>query len=521
MIPKRMQLSGFLSYLEAVEIDFTSFDLACISGANGAGKSSLLDAITWVLFGQARKNNDAIINSKAKQAEVIFDFEYEQNFYRIQRIKPNGKTGQLDFFVHAGENGWRPLTEATSSQTQKRIQSTLRMDYDTFINASFFLQGKADQFAQQKPGDRKHILSTILGLEVWEQYREEAAERRKLVENDSRSQQDRLNEIDAELSQEPERRRRLGLLQDQLTQISATRQAQEKTLEAVRKLAAALEEQRRTVALFKKQAEEAASRLTNLDSQISQRRKERDGHSALLADEASIRAAHAAWQVARQELEGWNTLAGQFHQVTGQRAIHQMAVETARTKLEAEHTNLLRQQQAVQAMGSQMAELEKKLTELQGREQQLTASLENKPRIQAEINQLVQEFSELNAEKNALKPRMDEIKKRIGGLVEASGSLCPLCGQPLTPADRERMMEELNAEGKTYGDRFREINNTLLPAAQQQRTQKETELSQLDQVDQNLRAAQRQISGLQENLNNLQIRKSTPGSRPAQRAWQN
>ena len=93
----------------------------------------------------------------------------------------------------------------------------------------------------------------------------------------------------------------------------------------------------------------------------------------------------------------------------------------------------------------------------------------------------------MNAEKNALKPRMDEIKKRIGGLAEASGSLCPLCGQPLTPAERERMMEELNAEGKTYGDRFREINNSLLPAAQQQRTQKETELSQLDQVDQNLR----------------------------------
>ena len=186
MIPKRMQLSGFLSYLDPVEIDFTSFDLACISGANGAGKSSLLDAITWALFGQARKNNDSIINSKAKQAEVIFDFEYEQNLYRIQRVKPIGKTGILEFQIHAGEAGWRPLTEATSSQTQKRIQSTLRMDYDTFINASFFLQGKADQFAQQKPGDRKRILSTILGLEVWEQYREAASERRKLVESDAR-----------------------------------------------------------------------------------------------------------------------------------------------------------------------------------------------------------------------------------------------------------------------------------------------------------------------------------------------
>jgi exonuclease SbcC len=93
---------------------------------------------------------------------------------------------------------------------------------------------------------------------------------------------------------------------------------------------------------------------------------------------------------------------------------------------------------------------------------------------------------------------------RFEGRAEASGSLCPLCGQPLSPADRERMVEELNAEGKTYGDRFREINNTLLPATQQQRTKKEAELNQLVQVDQNLRTLQRQISGLQENINNLQ-----------------
>ena len=54
MIPITLHISGFLSYRDPVDIDFTGLDLACISGANGAGKSSLLDAITWVLFGQAR-----------------------------------------------------------------------------------------------------------------------------------------------------------------------------------------------------------------------------------------------------------------------------------------------------------------------------------------------------------------------------------------------------------------------------------------------------------------------------------
>ena len=49
MIPLRLCITGFLSYGQKAELDFTSFDLACISGANGAGKSSLLKAIIGLL----------------------------------------------------------------------------------------------------------------------------------------------------------------------------------------------------------------------------------------------------------------------------------------------------------------------------------------------------------------------------------------------------------------------------------------------------------------------------------------
>ena len=50
MIPLRLTISGFLSYQEAAELDFSGIHVACISGRNGAGKSAMLDAITWALF---------------------------------------------------------------------------------------------------------------------------------------------------------------------------------------------------------------------------------------------------------------------------------------------------------------------------------------------------------------------------------------------------------------------------------------------------------------------------------------
>ena len=62
MIPLHLRISGFLSYRDPAELDFKLFDLACISGHNGAGKSSLLDAITWALFGEARGKSSDVIN---------------------------------------------------------------------------------------------------------------------------------------------------------------------------------------------------------------------------------------------------------------------------------------------------------------------------------------------------------------------------------------------------------------------------------------------------------------------------
>ena len=140
MIPIHLRIAGFLSYRDPVELNFTGFDLACISGQNGAGKSSLLDAITWALFGQARRRDEALINLQSKAAEVTLIFQYEGSIYRIQRALPRGKAGILEFQVldaekipaaQAGdpalESGkpkneyrlpehpsWRPLTERTT-----------------------------------------------------------------------------------------------------------------------------------------------------------------------------------------------------------------------------------------------------------------------------------------------------------------------------------------------------------------------------------------------------------------------
>ena len=291
MIPIRLTLSGFLSYRDLVDIDFTSFDLACISGSNGAGKSSLLDAITWVLFGQARKRDDSLVNLQASAAEVSLEFSYESNTFRVLRTRPRGKTGALEFHIRQPSGAWKPLTERTQVDTQARIQETLRLDYDTFINAAFFLQGKADQFTTETPTRRKQILSSILGLEQWEEYRQRAADRRKLIEADIDRLDGRTVEIQAELAEETARQERLAVLQADLKRLNAARKLQEQALDSLRAIAATLAEQRKLVDALQRQADTASRQLSELEARQAARQAEQQSFAGLLARSTAIEAA--------------------------------------------------------------------------------------------------------------------------------------------------------------------------------------------------------------------------------------
>ena len=124
MIPISLSMEGFLSYIERVEIDFTSFSLACITGENGAGKSSILDGITWALFGKARKHDESVINLDSTKAEVSLVFSYEGNQYKIVRSNPQGKPKQAELFIQEEQQGnedpgYRSQSEPCVKQTKR------------------------------------------------------------------------------------------------------------------------------------------------------------------------------------------------------------------------------------------------------------------------------------------------------------------------------------------------------------------------------------------------------------------
>ncbi len=493
MIPIRLEISGFLSYREPVTIDFTSFELACISGHNGAGKSSILDALTWVLFGEARQRGDAVINAQSDAAEVNLIFEYEGNRYHVQRRKEREKTGHIEFHIAPPTSttdddapAWRPLTERTMRATQQRIIETLRLDYETFVNAAFFLQGKADQFTQQRPAERKRILSNILGLEIWETYRQRAAAKRRVVQAEIKSLGGHLKAINEELAEEGQRKEHLRQLEAALKRIEETRALQEQALESIRQAAARLEEQRQGVTALAARLAENRRQLTELQEVLSERQKDRQEFADLLAQAEAIQEAYQAWQAAREELARWEESAGRFREFEQQRQGPLTAIEAERARLTQEMETLLAQQSALaekqaeqEILRQQVAAMEKELAALQ-------EQVETRQALQDELETARQRQAEARAENPRLKAQMDELKNRIDRLSAVEGAACPLCGQPLSTEERERLIARLNAEGKEMGNRYR-ANTQLLNDAEARVKDLQAQLAAFASLDETLR----------------------------------
>jgi exonuclease SbcC len=179
MIPLQLTLKNFLSYRQA-SIDFSGLHTACICGQNGAGKSSLLEAITWVIWGKTRAaTEDDVIHIGEKDVRVDFELMSNYQHYKIIRSRTRGKSSALDFQIKNEIGKFISLSGKGLRNTQEQIINELKLDYETFINSAYLRQGKADEFMTKTPAERKKVLAELLNLDQYQKLAERAKDQSK------------------------------------------------------------------------------------------------------------------------------------------------------------------------------------------------------------------------------------------------------------------------------------------------------------------------------------------------------
>ena len=163
--PVRLDVEGFTSFREKQSIDFSDLDLFAITGPTGAGKSSLIDALVFALYGQVPRVGDdykQLISHGAERLNVLLEFEVGKERYRIARTaRPAGASKQRLERIEDGEA--HPLADR-ARDIRARIETLLGLDYDGFTRSVVLPQGQFDAFLKGEPKERRKILVSLLNL---------------------------------------------------------------------------------------------------------------------------------------------------------------------------------------------------------------------------------------------------------------------------------------------------------------------------------------------------------------------
>ncbi len=169
MRPLRLDVEGFTSFRKRLTLDFAGLDLFAITGPTGVGKSSLIDALVFALYGQVPRVGDdykQLISHGAERLSVLLEFEAGRQRYRIARTaRRAGASKQLLERLDGGEP--QPLADRVR-EIRAQVETILGLDYDGFTRSVVLPQGQFDAFLKGEPKERRKILVSLLNLGVYE-----------------------------------------------------------------------------------------------------------------------------------------------------------------------------------------------------------------------------------------------------------------------------------------------------------------------------------------------------------------
>ncbi len=166
MIFKRLRLKNFKSYASEI-INFDK-GITVIVGENGAGKSSIFEAISFALFKQhtAGKIGDLVRNN-TENMSVELDFVSRGKEYRIIRDKTKSKTVSRLLTKTSSDSAFMSLCSG-EREVSDNIQAILEMDANLFLNAIYVRQGEIAELVDKTPAEKKLLIGRLLGLDSLE-----------------------------------------------------------------------------------------------------------------------------------------------------------------------------------------------------------------------------------------------------------------------------------------------------------------------------------------------------------------
>jgi exonuclease SbcC len=478
MVIRAVRLTNFRRFRK-VFVEFPD-NLIGILGRNGTGKTTLVEAISWALYGHealqglgpGRQEKESLRRTGAGPNEdcaVELWFEVGGEQYRVLR-EIRGKAGALQVRLYREGSEEKPVAERDDG-VRKCLERLIGLDARSFRASVLARQRELAAFSDLRPEERKQTVNRLVGIDLIDRARQQARELRNLQQKLAEGLEKGLEDIDQLRS----RLREAEAKRDEAkAKADEAKQALEKIKEQEqeKKLAYDREQERRAQYLdlsgkvdAKKVAlKNAQEQLIQLDQQIEEASK-----------------AKVQLECLGPELERLPSLRREKEAMDG---------------FEAERRRLPDLRNGLEKCRTEQTERRKKLGEararlevLRTRCETLAGEVKRIPELEKRYHDLEQELKKIGEEIGGIKQQGEDLgRKRDQILQLGPESPCPVCRRPLG-AHRERVLAEFEEELAKLRQQYKEACG--------RRKNLETEKQQAEETLRSLREREKEFSRLQ------------------------
>ena len=165
MIFTKLKLNNFKSHKNTV-IEFDK-GITVVVGENGAGKSTILEAISFALFKQhTAKRIDDLVRNNANSMSVELEFSSNNKEYKIVREKKSSLKSSI--YAKTSNDGGFVHICTGDKEVNEEIRQILDIDSDLFLNAIYIRQGEIAELVDKTPAEKKLLIAKLLGIDSLE-----------------------------------------------------------------------------------------------------------------------------------------------------------------------------------------------------------------------------------------------------------------------------------------------------------------------------------------------------------------
>ena len=440
----RLQLLNFRQHADSL----ITFDtgLTGIIGTNGSGKTTILEAIAWALYGNSatRGTRDSIRFSRAaprSPVRVELDFELAGHRYRIVRGLTNA-----EIFL---DGATQPIANSITG-VNELLQRRLGMSRAEFFNTYFTGQKELNVMAAMGPSERAQFLSRVLGYEKLRTAQNLVRDRRRLISAETAGLRAGMPDADVVARLLADSEHRLATARQAAAEAERTRSEREAVLTELTP-----------------RWERAQRERDQLQELLAQLRVAEAEEAALARDADRVARELAAVAIARSELEALATeltplaeVAEEFQRyerLAREEGRRQTLVETERLLLD-ELTRLRERRSRI--FNAPVLEEEATIA-VEAKRKELEESL---GRLEARRTEWVRDRQEAETKRDALRRQYAELKTQRDRIVDlGEDGACPVCTRPLDQHFRgvlehfDDQLETIAVDGKFYNTRLDQL----------------------------------------------------------------